>query len=632
MIENVLIVEDEYIVANDLTIILENAGYRVCGTADTVESALIAIEKLRPTWVLLDIFLQNNRMGTELAPLLHQKGIGFIYISANTNQSILEIAKSSQPYGFLVKPFRVNDLLIMLDIARSRHESSLQFATQREFLLFQQVRNLGESGNPAQDKLANIPTAFQSLIPFDYLAFRYQASEALGAVVGAFYRVGFDEYQILPIVAGSPHDLFWLTEKKDNATLIELISNLQENQISSFTTRYNLKTALQFHCCTNEGQIDLAFFNKNTDAYDHSHISMLYKTDKSILKAFGMLQADHDKNKQPRKAGRHIPQPSATKFDGIYGNSAALLHVLDNIELVANTPASVLILGESGTGKERVAHNIHHLSGRLQSAFVTVNCAAMPPELIESELFGHEKGAFTGAVEKRIGKFELAHQGTLFLDEIGELPLAAQVKLLRVLQERQFEPVGSNKMIKVDVRIIAATNRNLEKAVSEGLFRLDLFYRLNVYPIQMPPLRERKEDIPLLAEHFLIKSAASMNRDEVPVLSPEALKQLSDYGWPGNIRELEHLMERTLIKTRHAIVNHIEIPETTNEQVQFVSVAIPKKTLEEMEKEHILSVLNSCKGKITGVDGAAQILALPPSTLTSKMKKLGISKDQYHHY
>jgi len=263
---------------------------------------------------------------------------------------------------------------------------------------------------------------------------------------------------------------------------------------------------------------------------------------------------------------------------------------------------------------------------------VTVNCAAMPQELIESELFGHEKGAFTGAVEKRIGKFELAHQGTLFLDEIGELPLAAQVKLLRVLQERQFEPVGSNKMVKVDIRIIAATNRNLEKAVSDGLFRLDLFYRLNVYPILMPPLRDRKEDIPLLAEHFLMKSAASMSRHEIPVLSPEALKQLSDYNWPGNIRELEHLMERTLIKSRHAIVSHIEIPETTQEQVQFVSVATPNKTLEQMEKDHILFVLNSCKGKITGIDGAAQILALPPSTLTSKMKKLGISKDQYHHY
>ncbi|RZM21627.1 MAG: response regulator, partial [Pedobacter sp.] len=631
-IENVLIVEDEFIVANDLTIILENAGYQVCGTADTVESALIAIEKLRPTWVLLDIFLQNNRMGTELAPILHQKGIGFIYISANTNESILEVAKSSQPYGFLVKPFRVNDLLIMLDIARGRHEISMQFAAHREFLLLRQVRSLGESRTPPQDKLSNIPTAFQSLIPFDYLAFRYQASEAPTAVTGAFYRVGFDEYKILSIVAGLPNELFLLTENNENAILIELISDLQQNQTDSFTRRYNLKTALQFHCSTNEGRLDLAFFNKNTNAYDHSHISMLYRTDKSILRAFGMLQADQDKNKQPRRARRHIPEPTAAKFDGIYGNSAALLHVLDNIELVANTPASVLILGESGTGKEKVAHNIHRLSGRPQAAFVTINCAAVPPELIESELFGHEKGAFTGAVEKRIGKFELAHQGTLFLDEIGELPLAAQVKLLRVLQERQFEPVGSNKMIKVDIRIIAATNRNLEKAVSDGLFRLDLFYRLNVYPIQMPPLRDRKEDIPLLAVHFLIKSAASMSRDEIPVLSPEALKQLSDYNWPGNIRELEHLMERTLIKTRHAIVNHVEIPETTPEKVQFVSVETPKKTLEQMEKEHILVVLNSCKGKITGIDGAAQILALPPSTLTSKMKKLGISKDQYHHY
>jgi transcriptional regulator with GAF, ATPase, and Fis domain len=256
-----------------------------------------------------------------------------------------------------------------------------------------------------------------------------------------------------------------------------------------------------------------------------------------------------------------------------------------------------------------------------------VNCAAMPAELIESELFGHEKGAFTGAVEKRIGKFEMADGGTIFLDEIGEMPLESQVKLLRVLQEKQFEHIGSSKTVKVDVRIVAATNRNLEKEVAEGRFRLDLFYRLNVYPIELPPLRDRKDDISLLAEHFLSRSSASMGRTDVPQLSPQALKQLLDYNWPGNIRELEHLMERTLIKTRQEIIEKIELP---GEQAQNISQNGTNKTLEQIEANHILSVLKSCSGKITGAGGAAEILGLPPSTLTSRMKKLGIKKGLYH--
>ena len=626
MSENVLIVEDEYIVANDLTIILESAGYQVCGTADTVAAAMTAIVQLKPTWVLLDIFLRNGSMGTELAPFLHEKGIGFIYISANTNQSILEIAKASQPYGFLVKPFRENDLLIMLDIARSRHENSLHFAAQRALLLQQQVKNLAEAGIAFQNKLAKIPAAFQSLIPFDYLAFSFQDKQHAPVVTGAFYRVGFDEYQIVDPNTALPDDLIFLTNEDHDPVVVKLFPNLPQELPGSLITRYQLKTSLQFQYTIPAGTLKIGFFNKNNDAFDHAHTSLLLKNAQIIFNTFSTLATDAV-GKNLRSAARL--KPTAAKFDGIYGNSAALLHVLDNVELVANTPASVLILGESGTGKEKIAHNIHQLSSRAKAAFITVNCAAMPAELIESELFGHEKGAFTGAVEKRIGKFELAHGGTIFLDEVGELPLAAQVKLLRVLQERQFESVGSNKVVKIDVRIVAATNRNLEKAVAEGLFRLDLFYRLNVYPIQMPPLRDRKEDIPVLAEYFLTKSAATMDRDDVPTLSSAAIQQLADYYWPGNIRELEHLMERTLIQTRQAVIDYIELPKNTVDRDQTGAGPV-KKTLEQMEIEHIRYALNSCKGKITGTDGAARILGLPPSTLTSKMKRLGISRDQFN--
>lgn len=643
MNENLLIVEDEFIVANDLTNMMENAGYTVCATAESVESAKLAIDKYRPTWVLLDIFLQDDSRGTDLAPYLQEKGIGFIYISANTNQSILEAAKSTQPYGFLVKPFREKDLLLMLDIARSKHESSLQFAAQREMLLQQQIRLLTEEQITLENKLSKVPATFQSLIPFDYLAYHFRATNGRRIESGAFFRVGFNEYQVLPSLDEAKLDEAFIfnyeqTQMRksiDAAILTGLdFTSLQEHGTfaNGFLAPYHLNSTLQLINKTNDGTLQLAFFNKNEDAFDYSHKTLLCRTEKPIFKLFAsMANTEASEHKTLRRATRIQPVKSAPKFDGIYGNSAALLHVLDNVEMVADTPATVLILGESGTGKEKIAHHIHLLSSRRDAAFITINCAAIPANLVESELFGHEKGAFTGAVEKRTGKFEAANGGTIFLDEIGELPLESQVKLLRVLQEKQFEPIGSSKTIKVDARIVAATNRNLEKEVGEGRFRLDLFYRLNVYPINLPPLRERMEDIAVLSKYFLAKSAAEMGRAEVPELTSTALKQLLDYSWPGNIRELGHLMERTLIKTRGALVERIEMPPGTSSQ-QSVA-ADPnghRKPLEQIEAEHILSVLKSCNGKITGIGGAAEILGLPPSTLTSKMKRLGIKKELYH--
>lgn len=643
MNERLLIVEDEFIVANDLSNMMENAGYSVCGIADSVESAKLAIEKYHPTWVLLDIFLQDDSRGTELAPYLQELGIGFIYISANTNQSILEIAKATQPYGFLVKPFREKDLLLMLDIARSKHDSSLQFAAQRELLLQQQLRSLTEEHIAADHKLNKVPATFQSLIPFDYLGYHFRGSNTERIESGAFLRVGFNEYRVLPPFDESKLDEAFIFNKEQahlrknvDATLLTsfAFTALQEHGpfANGALAPFQLTSTLQLINKTHEGTLQIAFFNKNGDAFDQSHKTLLCRTEKPIFKLFASLAGDEGNEFTIfRRAVRIQPLKSVPKFEGIYGNSAALLHVLDNVEMVADTSATVLILGESGTGKEKVAHNIHLLSSRRDSAFITVNCAAMPADLIESELFGHEKGAFTGALTKRIGKFEAAHGGTIFLDEIGELPLESQVKLLRVLQEKQFEPVGSSKTIKVDVRIVAATNRNLEKEVGNGRFRLDLFYRLNVYPINLPPLRERKEDIPTLSKHFLAKSAAEMGRNEVPELTAKALKQLTDYNWPGNVRELGHLMERTLIKHRGTLVDQIEMPAgALSQQSHAASPGGNRKTLEQIESEYILSVLKSCNGKVTGEGGAAKILGLPPSTLTSRMKKLGIKKELYH--
>jgi len=308
-------------------------------------------------------------------------------------------------------------------------------------------------------------------------------------------------------------------------------------------------------------------------------------------------------------------------IDGIIGKSKLLKEVIEKIKIVAPTETSVLILGESGTGKEKVAHSIHEFSSRKSKPIVVVNCATLPHSLIESELFGHEKGSFTGANSLRIGKFEQANEGTIFLDEIGELPLDSQVKLLRVLQEKEIERLGGNKTIKVNVRIVAATNRLLEKEVAEGRFRLDLYYRLNVFPIELPALKDRKEDISLLANYFLNKYSTNSRRN-VSSISKIALEQLQNYDWPGNIRELEHLIERNVLLAKTSEIETFDLPATVSKP--FPENSGPLKSMEEMEKEHIMNALKSCDGKVSGPGGAAELLKMQAQTLYSKMKKLGI--------
>ena len=450
MKEKILIVEDEFIVANDLKIMLHKAGYQVVGIAASVAQARKLIEDKSPDWILLDIILKGELTGIDLANELHEKNLPFLYISANTNQSTLEAVKATHPYGFMVKPFREKDLIVMLDIARYR----------------------------------------------------------------------FDQ------------------EKEDLA-------------VNQFNT---------------ENQ----------------------------------------------------------EIKGIIGESPLLNEVIEKIKIVAPAETSVLILGESGTGKERVAHAIHELSAHKSNPIVVVNCAALPQSLIESELFGHEKGAFTGANMLRIGKFEQANNGTIFLDEIGELPLDSQVKLLRVLQEKEIQRLGGNKTIKINVRIVAATNRSLEKEVAEGRFRLDLYYRLNVFPIQLPTLKERKEDIEILSHYFLKKYAASSKKN-VNSISAKALEQLKKYNWPGNVRELEHLMERNVLLTKTNEIEKFDLPSSV--AILSLETGTDKiKSMEEMEKEHIMNALQICNGKVSGNGGAAELLKMQPQTLYSKMKKLGIKQ------
>lgn len=306
------------------------------------------------------------------------------------------------------------------------------------------------------------------------------------------------------------------------------------------------------------------------------------------------------------------------KFGEIVGQSDAIKYVLFKITQVAPTDTTVLITGETGTGKELAARAIHGASSRKERPLIKVNCGALAPTLIESELFGHEKGAFTGAVGRKLGRFELANGGTIFLDEIGDLPPELQVKLLRVIQENEFERLGGSKTIKVDVRIIAATNRNLKDEVAHGTFREDLWYRVNVYPITMPPLRQRKEDIPLLVEHFVSTYAKKFAKN-ISSVSPRTMHELQAHSWPGNIRELANVIERAVIHTHSNVLQLVD-------HFKPVTEIEPTETLEEVERDYIIRTLENTGWRIEGPHGAAKILGLNPSTLRTRMLKLGIQR------
>jgi len=325
-------------------------------------------------------------------------------------------------------------------------------------------------------------------------------------------------------------------------------------------------------------------------------------------------------------------------FEEIVGQSRALAEVIEKVKLVASTDSSVLILGETGTGKELVARAVHSNGARWNRPLVKVNCAALPVGLIESELFGHEKGAFTGAIDRRIGRFELAHGGTIFLDEIGDMPPDLQAKLLRVLQEHEFERVGGSNLIKVDVRVIAATNRDLFRSASEGTFRQDLYYRLNVFPIQLPPLRERREDIPPLVHYFVRRFSLKIGR-KITRIQRETMERLMNYSWPGNVRELENVIERAVILSPGIELEVAPgvLPDIAG--VASAETAAPRsapeekgpearspQSIDQVERGHILAVLMQTNWRIEGSDGAAALLNLNPSTLRSRMKKLGVQR------
>ncbi len=370
----------------------------------------------------------------------------------------------------------------------------------------------------------------------------------------------------------------------------------------------------------------IGFCSVHQDAYHDGEVDFLGHVAKQIAVAVDNALAYEEIARLRDKVTKeklYLEEELKTEYDNIVGESRSLKRVLKQVETVAATDSTVLILGETGSGKELVARALHQLSGRRERTFVKLNCAAIPTGLVESELFGHERGAFTGAIATKIGRFELADHGTLFLDEVGEIPLELQVKLLRVLQEQEFERLGSTRTLRVNVRLIAATNRELERMVEDGRFRSDLYYRLKVFPIRVPALRERPEDIPLLVRHFVQKFAQRMKKP-IETISPESMTALQQYPWPGNIRELENFIERAVILSQ---TSDLEIPVSELNR-PITATDRSAVSLEDAERQHILKALQEARWIIGGRSGAAARLGIKRTTLNSKMQKLGISRMQ----
>ena len=645
MNKSVLIVEDQFVEANDLQLILKKAGYNVCGIARSVPIAQEILKNEKPDFVLLDIFLKGKLTGIDLAKQLRDDNIPFIYLSANSNEDILSEAKTTEPYGFIVKPFREKDLLVTLEIAQYRHEHSRESKFRREAGLIQQLDLIINDETDWKDKLLQIGKTIQPVIPFDLLSVGSDDPEMMANNELSFLRIGFNEYQAIglnelsTITGISADELVAIQADSGKETVSRFFNTEAFEEITQkrsikkiFAEVFDVQSLHILPIQLPEGNIfNFNFYSRRPDAYTTDHTAILKNLQLSITRNIEQLLyvENAGKNTKPLKTQRQQitidhSNADAPVFEGIIGNSHLLLNVFDQITQVAPYDTAVLILGESGTGKERIADCIHKLSSRRDNAIVKVNCAALPATLIESELFGHEKGSFTGATDKRIGKFEQANNGTIFLDEIGEMPVDLQVKLLRVLQEKEIEPIGSRSTVKINVRIIAATNRNLEKEVAEARFRLDLYYRLNVFPIELPSLRERIDDIPALA-HYFINIYNRKSGKKITGLSDRVMKNMMNYNWPGNIRELENLIERSVLTAKGTVIEDISLPS-----VKKTDTYIPHiKTIHENEREYIISVLKKCNGRIWGNNGAAELLNVPPTTLKSKMKKLSIQQADF---
>ena len=825
---SILIVEDEFLIANNLQRILTKAGYQVTGLAKSVAEARLLLAQTVPDIVLLDIFLKGEQTGIDLAHWLNEQHIPFVFLSANLSDSVLEAAKVTHPFGFLNKPFRSKDVLTTLEIARYRHAHSTEAKLRQQQQIQVAVNNAIITLHDRDQLSLAIATQIDKLVPFSFLNLRIalpeeqsfywvmlrktplgtferihlpvllggdasdellekltqETPDQLGEQPGIFTGPAFEALCAQYLTARAIRDTFGVRSllalpvvlKRRSFTNLQLARtgpegftpadfeaiNMVISQIAlaldnllaceEIDERRRQKTAeLAISSAFQNGktllEIAPAVATAITEVLPGIDLLSIYRVGQTLSSVAPFNAIVHKKNgrfvpltqeEMPVPAtgapldwqhlendmqgwqvtptlsvgrqavevkerssmahfyGEHLGLQSSMyvpiiirgqtvgalvvasklayaftnkdlktlqmlsgelalalenllaferikllseqleqekiylseeiktshNFEEIVGTSPALVAVFESIDQVAPTDYTVLVTGETGTGKELVARAVHNRSRRQGRAMVKVNCAALPPQLIESELFGHERGSYTGATDKRIGKFELAHGGTIFLDEIGELPVEVQAKLLRVLQEREIERIGGKGPIAVDVRIIAATNRNLQEEVAAGRFRSDLYYRLNVFPILVPPLRERPEDILPLMAFFMQKISKSLGKP-LTGLAPAMRQQLLHYAWPGNIRELEHVIERAAIRARSATLELSE-PLTASLLPPTAAASAPVKSMQEATREIILAALAQSNHRIRGQGGAAELLNLKPTTLESRMKKLGI--------
>lgn len=621
---SILIVEDEAIVAEDLARKIRNLSYDVAGKTSTGEEAIELARQHLPALVLMDIRLAGAMDGIEAAQIINNEcKVPVLYLTAHSDTASVERAQRTKAFGYILKPFNERDLQIQIALALSRSEAErLLSQSEERYRVLAETMLHGVVHQDTGGKIIAMNPAAEHILGKDREQFLgsssameehhtlrgnkepFPGSEHPSAVA---LRTGLPVRDVIMGVFNPVRAEYrWI-----NITAVPIFSqekNYPDEVFTVFddvTDREDYKNNLEEMVIKRSADLliakEEAEKRKEIAENSLSEIKKLQeqlKMERAYLQEEIKLENNHEK---------------------IIGQSDAIKYVLHKVGQIANSNTTVLILGETGTGKELIARAVHSLSLRKKKALIKVNCATLPANLIESELFGHEKGSFTGSVCKHLGRFEIANDATLFLDEIGELPLELQAKLLRVLQEGEFERVGNSRTIKVDVRIIAATNRNLPEEVRKGRFREDLWYRLNIFPISMPPLRDRKEDIPLLTAFYLKKIGVRIGKN-IELIPQNVMNALTEYHWPGNVRELENVLERAVINSSGP---KLHLADELRKPARDISSAT-RKTLEAVERDYILQVLEQVNWKVSGKDSASEILCINRSTLRARMAKLKI--------
>jgi formate hydrogenlyase transcriptional activator len=593
-------------------------------------SVLQALKKQPKEKKLFDEYANNFKISSILFIPMKTAGelIGFLILSFSESTYNKEIDNI-----FFTKIAN----LIASAVSNSMAYEDLQMRKQEKEMLLRLTNTLVNIRDRDQLFISLAKEMSDLMPPGFYVTLHFNRNTVKEIINVCFVKGGDEKVKFLPTKRDKDIPLLTLKSKflLDSNKKFHEISSEEFSQLCEqfehfrlIRDKYKISSLLLFrYTSPNDSELFLIFGQKSI--FKNFEVESLLHTVPQLALIFNNYFVFEEINllkKQLEQEKNYLLDEisSSNSFQEIIGNSRPIQNVLNKIKQVAPLDATVLIQGETGTGKELVARAIHNLSSRNERALVKINCAALPAQLIESELFGHEKGSFTGAIEKRIGKFELANGGTIFLDEIGELPLELQSKLLRILQEKEFERVGGKSTIKTDVRVIVATNRNLEDEIVKGTFRADLFFRINVFPILVPTLSQRKEDIPLFVRHFAEKFSKSIGTS-MKALKKSDLDLLINYDWPGNVRELEHIIERAVIVSEGPSLELSDfmllkkIADTGNVE-SF-------RTIKEIEREHIITALKLANGKVTGENSASKLLGINGKTLGSKMRKLGIKRE-----